>query len=324
MLGSLDPDEDSLIQFPKTVFLTDPGQYYFNVSLFNGDDLNPGNNELGSEIALYNCRRASTEDSVSMSYATLNNPDGLVQWPGGQWNYGVANYIEAPASYYPLTINSVWAFILSFDGNLNTPMRSGFLIEIYAPDSTGGPGQLMSSDTVPVSQTLEDQWNLVQLDTPVVLNQGGFFVAWFQGGDSIGLGTEGIGPISRRSHEILNGVWNTYRENDVEEFLLVANTIGSCPDSRRKPKPDRNGSFSLFPNPAQDNIRIKLDAFRPGTRLQAELRDGGGRSLGAWSFIPDSEGFSESIPVGDFPNGIYYLILSNQDQFSGKPLVIQR
>jgi hypothetical protein len=92
-------------------------------------------------------------------------------------------------------------------------------------------------------------------DSLVEVDTGGFYVAWLHDGDSISLGTEEFGPISRRSFEILAGNWSPYRDGNREDFLIVVNMQGLV--SSEQPI-DREPSFTVYPNPAGDHFSVKL------------------------------------------------------------------
>lgn len=253
--GGLTSGTDQTITFPTLVNLNTPGQFYLNVSTSNADDINQSNNDGQVEVSVVEC----VNDTFTMTYATGNPPDGVVAWAGGGGNDGAAVFFDAPG--YPVTINSVDLFLLGDDQDPQTPMVSGCYVKIY--DGTGAPGVLLDSVYVSPSVILEDQWNTISLNTPVTIAGDGFFVSWIMAGDSISLGTEAFGPISRRTYEVLNNNWAPYRQLSAEDFLVRANATG-CGAFVAVDAPEANFTLETYPNPANEAFKVRFDLPNSG------------------------------------------------------------
>ncbi len=106
---------------------------------------------------------------------------------------------------------------------------SGYIISIFADNGlNGAPGTLLRTDTIPFSQVTVGGWNTVNYAVPIGVSTGGYYVAWMMGGADMFIGTEDVGPISRRSYEVLGGAWSGFRDNNLRELMIRVN-IGGYP-----------------------------------------------------------------------------------------------
>jgi PKD repeat protein len=210
-LPGLDPGEDSLVTFLPQANVTAAGQYYYEVATVNPNDINPGNNNRSSEVVMVDL----TGTTAQLTYCTGSPPTGSLGWNGGQLDDGVGVYQKPPT--YPVTISSLEYYISS-------ATTTGYIAAIYDDNGpNGGPGTLLYVDTIPATSVTTGAWNTVNLSSTVTINSGGYYVAWLMGGPSIFIATEDVGPISRRSYEILSGQWAPYRENTLRDFLIRVN-----------------------------------------------------------------------------------------------------
>jgi hypothetical protein len=204
------------VVFPTPANLN-PGQYYFQTTTTNAQDINGGNNTNVSELNAVDM----SQGVFLLSYATQNFPTASVVWQGaGDGGAGV--YLEPPT--YPVYLDSVAVFIEDFGGAQN------FRIEVYDDDlGSDIPGSVLSSQIVSGNTYVPGQWVTVPLSSPIELTSGGIFIGWIHNvGATIALGTEQNGPISRQSFEYIGGNWAVYRENDQTEFLINGYFTTSC------------------------------------------------------------------------------------------------
>jgi PKD repeat protein len=207
---------DSLLVFTPQAVINTAGQYYWEVTSNNNLDMNPGNNTNSSEIELVNL----SGPTAQLTYTTGGGNTYSWGWNGGGTDDGVGVYMYPPV--HPMAINSVEVFIASAS-------TSGFIVSIFADDGpNGSPGTLLKTDTIPFSSVVIGNWNTVNYPVPVSVATGGYYVAWMMGGADMYLGTEDVGPISRRSYEILGGAWSTFRDNNLREPMFRVN-IGGYP-----------------------------------------------------------------------------------------------
>jgi len=190
------------------------GQYYFRTTTSNSSDLNNGNNILASEIEVLDV----STNPILMSYATQDLPSGNVSWSGG----GGAGTFMVPPSY-PTIIDSVSMFIV------NAGASSDYNVYIIDDDGpNNSPGTILSSQVVSNGTFALDSWVVSVLPSPITITSGGFYIGWDSPtANSIALGTETIGPISRNSLEYI-GTWEEYRENNSTELLINAYISSSC------------------------------------------------------------------------------------------------
>jgi len=228
------------------------GQYSVEVITTNGSDINPSNNSLTTEIEVVD----ATQPSVVLSYATQNAPDGSISWNGGGSNgEGVAVHIIPPA--YPTTLESVDMYIQQAAFELAN--QSAYTVEVLADDGAGNiPGTLLATETEAQGSYTPGNWVNTTLSTPVVINSGGIYIAWKMGGDSVAVGTETFGPISRRTYEFLGGSYSPYRNSTVEDFLINGNfkdfTVGLS-------EANTLGEVRVYPNPNKGIFTIDATSF---------------------------------------------------------------
>lgn len=200
--------DDSLYTFPGIWSPSVAGQYSYSVQTTCSQDINPSNDITTIELNVVNpC--AST---MVLSHVSGNTPGGSVNWNGGANDDGVAMYYDPPMPGY--TINTLQYYISSNAG-------SGYIATIYDDDGPNGtPGTILFTSTIPSSSVVSGSWNTVPVSPAVTLPSGGFYVAWYQGGTTIFLGCETVGPFSRRNFEILDGGWATFRYNETQEACI--------------------------------------------------------------------------------------------------------
>lgn len=312
-LPSLNAGIAQNITFPTQAVMGTAGQYYYNVEISNGDDINPSNNSNSVEISVVD----NVAGVYGLTYATGNPPDGALAWGPNSGEYGGGIYIDPPA--YPAQINSVDCFILG-DGDVNTPMPNGFKVQIFEPDVNGDPGTILAQDSLAAGSVTESDWNTINFTSPPTVNAGGFFVSWIQGGDGIGLGTEAFGPISRRTYEILNGQWAPYREIAIEDMLIRVNidaTVAVDPESDHILT-----SLELYPNPANSMVTIGYNLARRGD-VKVSIMDLLGREMYAADHRSLSEGnYRFAYDASKLEAGVYLITLETGSQRMTKKLIV--
>lgn len=207
---------DTTLVFSPQAIVNTPGQYYWDVAASNVSDMNAGNNNKSSEIELVNLLLPTAQ----LTYTTGGGSTYAWGWNGGNQDDGVGVYMYPPV--HPLNITGTQVFIASAS-------TSGYIMTIWDDSGpNGGPGVVLRTDTIPFSSVTVGAWNTVNYTIPVNITSGGFYVAWMMGGADIYLGTEDVGPISRRTFEILGGQWSEFRDNSLREAMVRVN-IGGYP-----------------------------------------------------------------------------------------------
>lgn len=318
-IASLVSGADQTITYPSAVNLSTAGQYYYTVttSTGGGQDQNPSNNSNITEISAVDC----ANDTMSLTYATGNPPDGSINWGGGGNNSGVGIFIDPPV--YPSTINSVTLFLFGDDADPTTPMLVGCDVFIYEEDVNGAPGNVLWSTTLAPGDIAEDAWNEVAVTTPITITQGGFYIAWIQGGTGIGIGTENFGPISQRTYEILAGGWAPYRLATATDFLIKTNVSASCAVGIDPASELAGMSLLAYPNPAGDQTTLSFD-LPAQSQPQITVSDLVGRVQFEKQYPMLTEGKYElPMNTADWAPGVYVISLQNKGHLLTRKLVIQ-
>lgn len=213
-LPSLVANDDTTMLFTPQAVVNTPGQYFWEVTTTNAQDINTVNDVRSSEVNMVNLSGAT----ATLTYCTGGANTGSIGWNGGALDDGAGVYQEPPV--YPVTLSSIEYFIASNAG-------ADMIAAIYDDNGpNGSPGTLLWTTTVPAANVLSGAWNTVTVTTPVTITSGGYYVAWLMGAPNIFIGTETSGPISRRSYEILSGAWSLYRDNSLQDFLIRVNIAG--------------------------------------------------------------------------------------------------
>ncbi|TND07990.1 MAG: cell surface protein [Bacteroidetes bacterium] len=206
--------DDSLYTFPGAWTPASAGQYSYEVTTTCAQDINAGNNTTIIEYDVVN----ACAPSMNLSYVTGNTPSTSINWNGGANDDGAAVYFNPPVS--PYTVSALQFYISSNAGN-------GYIASIYDDDGpNGAPGTVLFTTTVASASVITGAWNTVVVSPAVTLPSGGFYVAWFQGGTSIFLGSETTAPYSRRNYEILDGGWASLRYNDTRDLCIRTSISG--------------------------------------------------------------------------------------------------
>ncbi|MCB9235957.1 MAG: PKD domain-containing protein [Bacteroidia bacterium] len=209
-LTGLAAGADTLINFSPTVTISTAGEYYWEVTSTNANDINTANDINSTEVQVVDL----TVSTATLDYVSGNTSSGTaISWSGGQTSDGAGIYIEPPV--YPVTITQLRYFIASA-----TVGYTAILVDDNGPG--GSPGTQLAN--VPVAQTsiTTNAWNVVTLASPVTITSGGFYVGWLMGGTGVTLGAENTGPLSNRGYEILSGIWGEYRSNSTQDIMIGA------------------------------------------------------------------------------------------------------
>lgn len=192
-----------------------PGQYFFNTTTVNGSDINPGNNQIATEVEIVDMGA----NPIMMTYATQGPSMGSLAWTGGG---GAGQYMVPPS--YPIVLDSVSMFIA------NGGLADDYFVRILADDGPGGsPGTVLGTETVLNGSYVLDSWVITPFTTPISITSGGFYLTWEHIIDgTIALGTESSGPISHQSWEYVGGSWAEYRLGSNTELMMNAYFTGAC------------------------------------------------------------------------------------------------
>lgn len=308
---------DTTINFSSPALLSTPGQYYYNVSTSSAGDINPSNNDNTTEVSAIMC----ANDTINMTYATMNAPDGSISWSSGDEDEGVGVYYVPP--FHPVDIEAIDVWVGS-DGDSLTPMPAhGMTIRIFDGDVSTGPQNLLQTEFLG-SSAAEATWNRITLDTAITITSGGFFVGWFQNGDSLAIGTEAFGPISQRSYEILAGAWSPYRANTSEEMLINVHATMNCALSTEPTQPEpKKSNVVLFPNPTNNLLNVQFLQEYSGD-VNFVVRDIYGKEVYSRTYpTVAAGGYKFSIATDQFEAGLYFLTMENGNEEVTQKFVVK-
>ncbi len=204
---ALNPGDDTTLAYPDTWSPGTAGIYTHQTAISGiAGDLVSANNSIDREIVAVD----TTQTIITLDYTDGVSNTSLA-WNGG--NGGIAMYFVPPT--HPAKITEMGFYHVS---NLNA---SGFAAMLYRDDSPGGaPGTLLDSIYVTAANIQMNAYTTVPLSNPVTIPDSGVYVLWLMDGNDLRIGSTTNGPISRRSYEVLNGIWAAYRQFDNEDFLI--------------------------------------------------------------------------------------------------------
>lgn len=302
-------DDSTLIVGTTPTGLAD-GNYSFEVSLTNGQDVNPTNNKNTTEMVFVTPGSVQL-DYVTGTYSSSSLPDEVIAWSGGA-GQGIGVYMEPPS--YPFTLSRVDAFILgTVSGN-----ATGFNLKVFDDDAAPGSGTLLGTESV--STPVQNDWNNVTLTTPISITSGGFYIYWEQAGDSSYLGAETLLPMSRRSYEVLGGAWADYRQSDVNEPLIRANgTLAVGVEDELN-----SASVTVYPNPSNGNVSMRFSLMN-GAEVSYFITDMLGRTV-----VNKNMGFlnagdqNTGLDLSHLDSGVYFVNVLVNGNKSTQKLVITK
>ncbi len=306
---------DSTVQFSTPVTFTTANHYSYKVTTTNSSDINPSNNQNTVELVATPC----TGDSMNLTYSSATQPDNGISWSGGANDEGAGVYIVPPS--YPANISNVDVWIVDPAGAPTPGQHSSFDIKIF--DGNGFPGTMMDSVKVAANAATEGVWYRVRMNGTSTINSGGWYIAWFQGGADVILGTETQAPISRRTYEILSGAWSPYRELTVSDFMISANISITCPTGTDV-KEDNAAMLNLkaVPNPTTGitSIRYELPAI---SDVRLTVVNMYGQTVFAKNEIGAAAGnHTLGFDASDLASGLYFINLETATEKMVSKLVV--
>ncbi|MEM6272405.1 MAG: T9SS type A sorting domain-containing protein [Bacteroidota bacterium] len=302
-----------VLSFPGGPVLPNFGQFFMNIIVDQPGDLNPQNNRTETEIDVV----SSTDSSIVLRYAYNGASNTSISWPSG--NNGVGMYIDFP--YYPYRITALEVYVVGPDTDTLTPLPSGFLVEVQADDNQGAPGTVLASQARS-SFNARDEWNFIPLPTQPVIDSGGVFVSWIQGGLGIGLGTQGFGPRSRQTFEIFGGAWAPYRFAEREDFMIRV-YIDRFWVGAEAPQSSGFSELVITPNPSAGTFSLQFRQQVAGP-VEVQILDLHGKSHYAVELPPRAPGKRRrGFTLPKLASGIYLLRLQQNGQSVSRKLIIR-
>ena len=289
---ALAPSDTQLVSYTNTFNPTQSGVYNYKTVTQSPGDVFPGNDTAKIELHVVD----TTAQDILLTYDDGTNDIALgLSWQGG--NGGGANYFRPP--YYPAEINALRYFIVG------DSLAVGYTAKVFADDGPGGAAgtELFTYTQGPVATALA--WDTIIVDPPVMINSGGFYVAWIMGGNSVALGHDQSLPISNRSYEILSGSWAIYRFRDAEDLMINAIMTGNFGVGINE---STKHSFvsRVYPNPVNDRMNLSFSTLDGKEDIRVMVTDVQGKILLTQTYASAQvSGTSASINVSGLGQGIY-------------------
>ncbi len=188
-MTTIAPSEFDDIVFPPLWSPTAAGLFRVVGKVNVGTDIYRGNDSVRAEV-----HAVSLPGELFYDDNSSNRDWG---WSGG--NGGMGSQFVPPV--HPCEITSVRIYVV-------TSIPEGFTAQILDDaGANGSPGAVIWSAAVP--NPAANAWSTVEVDPPVIIESGAFYVAWAQTleGITFGLDTTSAQGISRRAWESAGGVW---------------------------------------------------------------------------------------------------------------------
>ena len=218
-----------------------PGTYFYDVLTALDGDVNPSNDHNITELNVVDLNA----ETLTLGYIIGMTASGAMQWSGGgDGTSGGGIEIEPP--FYPTVVTGVQVGIAGGS-------TDGFTIRLFDDDGpNGGPGTELSAITIPAGAYLAGAINAIELDSPVTITDGSFYIGWFMEGATVALLVESEGPISNRTYEVLSNSWAKYRTVAdamlravvVNPFFVATKDVIANSPLRVYPNPN-NGAFNI-------------------------------------------------------------------------------
>jgi hypothetical protein len=307
------PGQTQDISSPNLFTPSATDTYTFMTSTQLSGDATPTNNDKAMEIVVVD----TTQGLIALSYTgnTASPPSTGISWTGGDAGMGV----EFVPPFLPCYIHRVEFFITA---NLQA---SDFIALIY--DNTGpngGPGALIDSIYIPTTQILvPDQWNIVTLPTPMLVDSGTIFVEWRMNGEGVTIGTDDVQPVSNRTYEI-HGAWAIYRSRENED-VMIRTVVSASNQTAVSPLPANVELGEFYPSPADNIIYINTGSLQNSGSMLFSFYNLNGQ-------LVSEKRMSKNVlnqhlcafDVSEFTPGVYICKITSGNQQYNRKLIIKK
>lgn len=298
-----------VITFAQGFLHNTAGTYRNSTTTLLAGDATPSNNTRVQEIVVVDTTTAN--QWLSYDNGIANTAAGI-SWQGGNGGTGV--YIIPP--YYPCVINSVRCYITA------DPNVVGYSAMIFDDHGLNGtPGAMLDSQFV--ANTTLNAWNVSTLSTPLVIDSGGVYVAWYMGDEGVALGLNTTPPISNRTFEILGNSWAIYRNREIEDLMININisklTFQGIADANA-------AEFvgDAYPNPSSDFVNVDFKLSSNLKQASYEIYNLQGEKMDAKNIDTNKNSGTFKLNVSTLNSGIYICKLQLNDyQYTRKITVVK-
>ncbi len=207
-------------------------------------------------------------------------------------------------------------------GPYSTKQNDRFRIHVYT-GSSGGPINLIYKDSImypKFSTTGHNAFATYTLSSPLVLNQGTYFVGIQQFADNGGFVTVGFDRNYDYSQNLYYNSGSGWNQSSVKGALMIRPVFGKKiePPVGIREEITNTLAFSLFPNPSANAVTINMD--EPASDLSYSITSAEGKFIKGGTI----EQKTTVLNTSEIQSGLYFVtILKNGRSLSVKKLIVQ-
>ncbi|MEL6192478.1 MAG: T9SS type A sorting domain-containing protein, partial [Bacteroidota bacterium] len=296
------------------------GSYSYSVNISNTQDANDTNDSETAEVVVVD----TTGGTALFTYASGDTAD-IGGGAGGGTGIGDGGGVYFDSYGYPILVTAVDVGV-GFFNNGPAP-TNGFRVEIYqAVDGVPAPGTLVYTRDVALEEvdalSIENGfWRRIELETPVVITEGGMYVGWIQLDEALGLLGDTEGPISRRTFEILDNNWAQNRSVNDEDYWIRALVDTRLITTSVDKQLSGLETFELYPNPTSSTFNVNL-GFSSPKKVGIGIYNMMGQKM---TLIQPGtvQTYEENINVSSWAPGIYLVTVQTPEGETVKRISIQ-
>ena len=296
------------------------GSYSYNVSISNTQDANDTNDAETAEVVVVD----TTGGTALFTYASGDTAD-IGGGAGGGTGIGDGGGVYFDSYGYPILVTAVDVGVGFF--NNGTAPTNGFRVEIYqAVEGVPAPGNLVYTREVALEEidalSIENGfWRRIELETPVVITEGGMYVGWIQLDEALGLLGDTEGPISRRTFEILDNNWAQNRSVNDEDYWIRAQIDTRLITTSVDKQLSGLETFELYPNPTSSTFNLNL-GFSSPKQVGIGIYNMMGQKMAL--IQPGTiQTFEQNINASSWAKGIYLVTVQTPEGETVKRISIQ-
>lgn len=281
--------------------LTDTAEYTMQCIVNSTPDFNRGNDTIEHK-QIFRYYYAYDDGSAETAFG-LNVDNSMMAEKFVLSTSDTLRYIDI--SFNPILIDAS-----QFSFNLLVWTASGSVpgTLVYSGANAENPGYVGAG---------VDGFMHYELETPVFLNPGTFFIGFIQHTNQfLNVGVDKNTNTQTNIYYNVSGTWNT---SPIPGSLLMHPVFGSAADFVGIHEHASIGQdWKIYPNPAGDQIHITGSNDVVSEKVKIELTDITGRT------IVNTNLLNSTLDVSSLHNGIYFVRITDQGNVTVKKLVVQR
>lgn len=298
------------------------GNYTFQVSTTNNQDINAGNDVNISEMVVVDSL-SNGEYLLDFSPNSIGGAADVLSWSGAaDYTEGAAVFIRPP--YYPVEVTA--AEFICQPAFQATSITAGFRAQIVAANEQKVPGEILATQDVAAADIPVGTWKRVTFDQPIRIEEGGFFVTWLMESTGLSLATDPTPPFSRQTYEILSNVYAPYRSREQDDLFVraIVKKAGFPVGLSNNNSTPAFEWLSAYPNPATDQTTISYQLSANST-VGFVLTDINGKTITQKQLPNTTAGAHQlTISTANLAAGTYlYTITANGYSLTKRLVVVQ-